>query len=389
MSAENIHPLHPGLTPEVTIVIPTRNEEKYIEKCLRSVFKQQSPDGGFEVIIADGASTDKTRALVEAFAQQDPRVRLIDNPRQIVSSGLNAAIRAAAGSIIVRMDAHTEYAPDYVRSCVEVLRKTGADNVGGPARTRASGYMASAIAAAYHSPFAVGGARFHDPTFEGYLDTVTYGCWYRSNFDRFGFFDEELVRNQDDEHNLRITRGGGKIYQSPKIQSWYSPRSSLSSLFKQYMQYGYWKVRVIQKHRIPASIRHLVPGTFVLSLLGLSALSLLLGLGYLLLRLANVGAGKGLEVVFLGFAGVSAALVLLMSVYFLAALAGSFLTAARSGWRLLPPLPVVFFCYHFSYGLGFLLGFLDFVIGRKGPSRWAGSLTRGGTADQPKSKASA
>ncbi|MBL9168113.1 MAG: glycosyltransferase family 2 protein [Verrucomicrobiales bacterium] len=377
------------MSPEVTIVIPTRNEEKHITQCLRSVLQQEPPPGGFEVIIADGASTDKTRELVEGFARQDPRVRLIDNPRQIVSSGLNAAIRAAAGSIIVRMDAHTEYAPDYVRNCVEVLRATGADNVGGPARTRAKGYMASAIAAAYHSPFAVGGARFHDPTFEGYLDTVTYGCWHRAHFDKFGLFDEELVRNQDDEHNLRITRGGGKIYQSPKIQSWYSPRSSLSALFRQYMQYGYWKVRVIQKHRIPASIRHLVPGTFVLALLGLGALSLSLGLGYLLLRLANMAAGKGTELLFLGFAGVSAALGLLLSVYFLAALAGSFLTAARSGWRLLPPLPVVFFCYHFSYGLGFLLGFLDFVIGKKGPSRWAGALTRGGTAQQPKSKASA
>src|SRR4029453_11974231 len=132
------------------------------------------------------------------------------------------------------------------------LRETDADNVGGPAHTKGIGYLQSAICAAYHSPFAVGGARFHQVDYEGDVDTVTYGCWPRKVFDQIGFFDEEFIRNQDDEFNLRLTRMGGKLWQSPRIKSWYRPRNSLRSLFRQYMQYGYWKVRVIQKHKIPA-----------------------------------------------------------------------------------------------------------------------------------------
>jgi succinoglycan biosynthesis protein ExoA len=215
---------------------------------------------------------------------------VIDNPGRIVSTGLNSAIKAARGEIVVRMDAHTEYAPDYVQQCVAVLQETGADNVGGPARTRAETYLEKAVAAAYHSRFAVGGARFHDVNYEGWVDTVTYGCWRREAFDRFGYFDEELVRNQDDEHNLRIIRDGGKIWQSPKIRSWYRPRGSLSALFKQYMQYGYWKVRVIQKHKLPASWRHLVPGAFVLALLVLILLS---AFCFLLSPFAEVPSSQG------------------------------------------------------------------------------------------------
>src|SRR5262249_41370233 len=190
----------------------------------------------------------------------------IDNPERIVSTGLNAAIRAAHGDIIVRMDVHTEYASDYVRQCVEVLEETGADNVGGPWIARGETYTARAVAAAFRSPFAVGNARGHDPFYEGPLDTVYLGCWRRDLLLRNQEFDEELVRNQDDEHNLRLTVAGGVVWQSPRIKSWYCPRSSLAGLFRQYFQYGYWKVRVIQKHGRSASLRHIVPVFFVLGL---------------------------------------------------------------------------------------------------------------------------
>ena len=339
--------------PAVTIIIPCRNEEDGIIACLKSVVGQERPLGDLEIIVVDGRSDDRTRELVSEFARSHSRIRIIDNPQRIVSAGLNAGIRAANGHIIVRMDAHTEYAPDYVIRCVEVLRRTGADNVGGPARTRVDSYLQSAIAAAYHSPFAVGGARFHNPEFEGYLDTVTYGCWPREGFDKFGLFDEELVRNQDDEHNLRITRGGGKVYQSPQIRSWYRPRSKLGSLFRQYLQYGYWKVRVIQKHRLPASIRHLVPGGFVLFLL------------------LSAAPAPFLPWARWGF-------LTLLGTYLLALLVASFLTAMHSGqWRLLPVLPVVFPCYHFGYGIGFLRGVVDFVVLRRRGSASYNRLTRG------------
>ena len=165
------------------------------------------------------------------------------------------------------MDAHSEYAPDYVSQCVEVLQSTGADNVGGPARIKATGYVQRAVGAAFQSRFSTGGARFHLPEYEGEVDTVHYGCWLKSTLLEIGLFDEELIRNQDDELNYRIRSRGGRLWQSPDIRSWYFPRSSLASLFSQYFQYGYWKVRVIQKHARSVALRHIVPVLFVLTLL--------------------------------------------------------------------------------------------------------------------------
>jgi glycosyltransferase involved in cell wall biosynthesis len=328
--------------PLVSIIIPARNEARHLARCLDGVLGQDYPTERLEVLVADGRSDDGTRELLAAYAARDSRVRVIDNPRQIVSTGLNEAVRAARGDIIVRMDAHTEYAPDYVRTCVAVLQETGADNVGGPARTRPRTYLGRAVAAAYHSRFSTGGARFHDVAYEGLVDTVTYGCWRRESFDRFGPFDEELVRNQDDEHNLRIVRNGGRVWQTPRIVSWYQPRASLSRLFRQYMQYGYWKVRVIQKHRLPASVRHLVPGLFLCTLLALAV--------------AAPFWGPALW----ALAGLSAA-------YALVLLAASVSASRSAGWALLPVLPLVFACYHFGYGYGFLRGCWDFLIWRRTP----------------------
>jgi glycosyltransferase involved in cell wall biosynthesis len=335
----------------VSIIIACRNEEGSLKTCLRSILAQEPLAGGFEVIIADGMSEDGTRTILKQFASEDPRIRVVDNPGRIVSTGLNMAVRAARGQIIARMDAHTEYAPDYIRQCVTVLQETGADNVGGPARTKSRGYRQSAICAAYHSAFAVGGARFHKVEYEGEVDTVTYGCWPRKVFDQIGCFDEELVRNQDDEFNLRLTRMGGKIWQSPRIQSWYSPRGSLEGLFRQYLQYGYWKVRVIQKHKLPANLRHLVPGLFV------GALSVLM-LASLWWRPAAWG--------WLGLVGT----------YGACNVVASCLTAARQGWKLFPLLPLVFACYHFAYGCGFLHGIWDFVMLRRRPRATYTNLTR-------------
>jgi GT2 family glycosyltransferase len=306
---------------------------------------------GFEVIVADGMSDDGTRDILAQLQRENPGLRVVDNPGRIVSSGLNAAIREGRGSIIIRMDAHTEYASNYVKQCVLILETTRADNVGGPARTRTDGYAQAAIAAAYHSPFSVGGAHFHNVDYEGYVDTVTYGCWRREIFDRIGFFDESLVRNQDDEFNLRLRRAGGKIWQSPRLQSWYKPRSTLRSLFWQYAQYGYWKVRVIQKHRIPASARHLVPACFLLLLLVLPMLSF-----------CSVFALQA----WFGLIGAYLAIMVLASLK----------TANKNEWKLLPVLPLAFACFHFGYGLGFLSGIWDFVLLRRQPASAFSRLTR-------------
>lgn len=377
------------LAPLVTVILPCRNEIRSIRACLESILGQASPEGGFEVIIADGMSDDGTRDVLREFlsergmnsagtdlppATQGVSLRVIDNPGRIVSTGLNRAIREAKGQIIVRMDSHTVYAGDYLKACVECLLATGADNVGGPARTKAEGYQQKAIAAAYHSPFAVGGARFHDVDYEGPVDTVTYGCWWRDSFERFGMFDEELVRNQDDEHNLRIQRKGGRIWQSPTIRSWYYPRASLAALCRQYSQYGYWKVCVIRKHVLPASWRHLVPAGFVAGLLLLS----LAGLGWEFMMAYGGQRGGG------NSSGPQAlnwpwfGLKILLTVYAAAILLASLWTAKRKGWALIGILPVVFPCYHVPYGWGFLRGILDFGLRRRKTSDGVFTrLTRG------------
>jgi GT2 family glycosyltransferase len=303
------------------------------------------------VIVADGLSDDGTREKVQAIASADPRVRLIDNPGRFVSAGLNAAIAAARGAVIVRMDAHTEYAPDYVRQCVAVLGETGADNVGGPWIARGDGYISRAIAASFQSPFGAGAARGHDPSFEGSLDTVYLGCWRREIFHSAGLFDEELIRNQDDEFNLRLMLAGGTIWQSPRIRSWYRPRSSLGALLRQYLQYGYWKVRVIWKHGRPASLRHLVPVLFVLGLT----------LGWL--------GGFLYPPLWWPYGAMLAS-------YGLLSLAFAARSAASRGWDLLPILPVVFLVYHLGYGAGFAMGVFDIVILRRGTRPAMASLTR-------------
>jgi succinoglycan biosynthesis protein ExoA len=335
----------------VSIVVPCRNEKDQIETTLKSILAQQPPPGGFEVIVADGMSDDGTRSMLSKLAKENSRLRIVDNPGYMVSTGLNASIREASGSVIMRMDAHTQYAPDYVCNCLEILRTTGADNVGGAWVARGTGMIGRAIAAALQSPFSFGSTRGHNPNYEGMVDTVYLGCWPRHVFDRIGMFDEELVRNQDDEFNLRLTRAGGKIWQSPRIRSWYRPRGSIRALFRQYMQYGYWKVRVIQKHRIPASVRHLIPGVFVLSLILLALAAPWLGIA-------------------------AWCWIALLGLYFVCNLVASILTAARFGWTLFPLLPLVFASCHFGYGYGFLRGVSDFIILRRGPHSTYTALTR-------------
>jgi succinoglycan biosynthesis protein ExoA len=325
---------------QVSVIVACRNERKYIRNFLDSLCRQALGGTKIEVLIADGMSDDSTRQVLELYRRIVLPLRVIDNPARIGSAGLNAAIREARGEIIIRMDAHTEYAPDYIRRCLEVLNETGADNVGGPALTRADGYLGHAIALAYHTRFACGGAKFHDAGYEGFVDTVTYGCWRKSTLERIGLFDESLARNQDDELNLRLVSSGGKIWQSPKITSWYRPRAGLTALFNQYFQYGFWKVSVIRKHGKPASWRHVVPGACLL-------------IGFLLLLGATGASLTGSASWKSGFIS---AWALLAGLYTATSASTAFLLAKRKGWRFLPALPIVFATYHLSYGLGFVLG---------------------------------
>ncbi len=328
----------------VSIVVACRNEMADIRAFVDSLLAQDAGGLEWEAIIADGMSDDGTREFLEEYCAGHARVRVIANPGRIVSTGLNAAIRAARGEIVLRMDMHTIYAPDYVRKCVETLEETGADNAGGPARTRAEGLRGRAIAAAYHSRFSTGGAKFHDEEYEGWADTVPFGCWRKATLERLGLFDESLVRNQDDELNLRLLRAGGRIWQNPAVRCWYSPRATLGALFGQYMQYGFWKVAVIRKHRVPGSWRHLVPVAFVGGNAALVAA----------MAIAAASGARG------WFEGVAAVWLALAVAYAAAILAASLASARRCGWEILPYLPAAFATFHVSYGLGFAAGLLRF-----------------------------
>ncbi|MDP1901626.1 MAG: glycosyltransferase [Rubrivivax sp.] len=339
----------------VSIIAPCRNERAHIDAFCADALAQQLPAGWrLELCIADGSSDDGTRERLVALAAAEPRLRWIDNPGRIVSTGLNRALAAARGEVIVRMDIHTAYAADYVAQCLAALAQTGADNVGGPWRAEpapGAGPMAQAVAAAFQSAWVAGGAASRRLAHAGWVDTVYLGCWPRATFERFGGFDETLVRNQDDEHNLRIRRGGGRIWQSPLIRSRYRPRGTLRQVFSQWFQYGYWKPFVIVKHRQPASLRHLVPAAFV-GLLALSAV--LAGLG---------GAVWPLLALVTAYAGAVFALSATVAVSAQLPLA----VAAR--------VPAVIAAYHLGYGLGSWPGWLDALRRRPGRSRF-GALTR-------------
>ena len=326
----------------VSVIVPCQNEIRHIRAFLDSVLRQQLGQIEMEVLIADGMSDDGTRPVLREFERKFAALRVIDNPEKIVSTALNRAIREARGEIIIRMDVHTLYAPDYVSSCVEVLRETNADNVGGPALTYADGYVAKAIAFAFHTPFASGGAKFRDPRYTGPVDTIMYGCWRKSTLQRLGTFDEELVRSQDYELNARLLSCGGRMWQSPKIIYWYRPRASLSGLFRQYFQYGFWKFAVIRKYRRIVSWRNLVPGSC-----SLTATVLLVAAAA-----ANLAESVRWRDIFL------ASWFTLAGLYFIASFATAYCVAKREGWSFLPFLPIVFATYHLSYALGFLLAIL-------------------------------
>ena len=339
----------------VSLIVPCRNERAFVEAfCADALAQRLPPHHELQLIIADGASDDGTRAVLDELALREPRLWVVDNPGKTVSCGLNRALAVARGAVIVRMDVHTRYAGDYVAQCLLALQRSAADNVGGPWRAEGRQGWQRAIATAFQSRWAAGGARSRDLAYEGEVDTVYLGCWPRASFERFGNFDEALVRNQDDEHNLRIVLAGGRVWQSPAIRSTYTPRDSLWALSRQWLQYGYWKPFVMKKHGQPAALRHLLPGLLVAAL-ALAALWALAG--------TLLGLGGWLP------------LALLAGLYALALAALSLAVASGSGWQSWWRLPVVLAVQQLSYGLGSLLGACDAWRHGRGRARFAG-LTR-------------
>lgn len=319
--------------------MPIRNEGTFIKRSLEAVLAQDYPAEKMEILIVDGRSTDNTREIVGEYQSRHPSLKLLDNPGMIVPTGMNIALRESRGEIIVRVDGHCEIAQDYVRRCIQHLKEDGADGVGGPIETIGDTYLARAIAVAMSSPFGVGGAAFR--TIEDrkmYVDTVAFPAYTRAAIDKAGLYDEELIRNQDDEYNYRLRKLGGKILLTPDIRSRYYSRSSMRKLWRQYFQYGYWKVRVMQKHSRQMRPRQFVPPLFIVALV----LSILLTL---------IPPTRMLGAILLALVGGS---------YLIANLAASIAIAAREGWKYLPIMPVAFAALHTGYGAGFCLGLIRF-----------------------------
>jgi len=246
----------------LSVICPIYNEEKYIGGCIESILAQDYPKDDLEVIFADGMSTDRTREIVADYAARYPWIRLIDNPDRIVPPALNKAIEASRGDIIMRLDAHCEYPTDYFSQLTQALKELDADNVGSVCETLPTNETptAKAIAAVLSSKFGMGNSSFRIGAKDiSQVDTVPFGCWPRRVFDKVGLFDLELVRNQDDEFNGRITKVGGKIYLIPSVKVKYYARDKVRKVARMFYQYGLFKPLVNKKLGSPATIRQFIP----------------------------------------------------------------------------------------------------------------------------------
>jgi len=311
-------------------MVPVRNEERYVERCLYSIAQQDYPRSRIEVLVVDGRSDDRTREIVARFAAESTLdVRLIDNPARKAAAGMNVGLREARGNVIVRVDGHAAFAPDYVRLAIEALAASGADCVGGVLRNEGDTYAGRAIAAAMSSPFGVGGARFRTGGEGGPVDTVAFGAYQRRVFDIIGDLREDIDAGEDDEFNYRLRDAGGVILLVPEMRATYTVRGTLGGLWRQYVAYGRAKPEVLRLHPSQLQTRQLVPPAFVLVLAGSAGLAAL---------------------------GRPRAISALIAVYGAAAAVASTTAAARRGLQLLPLLPAVFACMHVAYGLGVLAG---------------------------------
>ena len=320
----------------ISIIIPVRNEEQYIEKCLTSVINNDYPKENMEVFVVDGMSEDKTRDKIYPFLKKYKFIHLIENPDKTVPYALNTGIQKAKGDLIIRLDAHAEYPKDYFSSLVSWQKRTNADNVGGVLITKPGNHTpdALAIALATSSFFGVGNAYYRFPkhfSTPKEVDTVPFGCYKKDVFNKIGLFDVELTRNQDDEFNARLRKYGGKIILIPEIKVTYFARDNFRKMFRMFFQYGYYKPVVNKKIGKPTSVRQFAPVIFTLFLFSFPLLIFL----------------KNYFFVYTGILGV----------YFLLNIFFSLKIAYKEKERkVFFFLVIAFFLIHVSYGFGYLSG---------------------------------
>ncbi len=325
---------HPMGTPLVTIAVPCFNEERHIEACLADIFAQDYPQDLIEILVGDGMSTDRTREILGQICARRPgRLRIIDNPRRLQAPAMNLMFAAARGEVIVRMDVHARYAPDYVRQCVAVLDETGADNVGGAARAVPENWFQRALCAALDSPLGVGGARYRDANQEGYVDTLFPGAFRRTTLDAVGGYDDNAVTNEDAELNQRILAAGGRVFLSRKIVVHYVPRDSFRGLARQYFTYGKGRARTLLKHKSFPTPRPALPFTMVAG-------------GAMLLIVPS----------FRRFAPLA------FGLYGAAVLVEAVRVSRRHGLTLAPVVAAIFPVLHVAHGVGFAAGLVQYAL---------------------------
>jgi len=324
--------------PSVSIVMTVINEERHLADVIDRLLLQDYP-GELEIVVAVGPSKDRTHDVARAVEREHDHVTVVDNPSGRTPAGLNAAIAASTGEVIVRIDGHAMVPSDYVRTGVRVLGETGADNVGGVMAAEGTNDFENAVARAMTSVFGVGGASFHVGGEAGPALTVYLGCFRREALDRVGGYDETMVRAQDWEMNLRIRESGGIIWFTPEMHVTYRPRHTLGGLARQYHDYGRWRREVARRHPDTVSLRYLAAPAAVSAI---AAGVVLAGVGL---------AARSLALTALGLAAPVG--------YAVANLAASVVSARHSpalSASSAVRLPVVYATMHGSWGLGFLRG---------------------------------
>ncbi len=341
------------MTTAVSFVMPVRNEAGYIEGAIGSIRRAAElvPDLELEILVVDGLSDDETRTIVNRLIETDNRIRLLDNPQRTVPHAMNLGIKAAKGEIIIRLDGHAEIEPEFIANALTELRAhPECACVGGPIDNVNQGQASQAISDAMASAFGVGNARFRTGGHDGYVDTLAFGAYRKSDLLAVGLYDETLVRNEDDDLSFRLIKAGRKIWFSNRIRSRYYVRSELGKLYRQYFQYGYWKVYVNRKHCTVTSLRQLAPPLLVAALALLAALAVPWPPARWLLALV-AGAYTMSACVFASRTRPTSLRHLLLVI-------GAFATL------------------HVAYGLGYWSGLLDFVVLRKTPAAKSSELSR-------------
>ena len=327
----------------VSIICPVYNEEKFIDRCVKSIIAQDYPVDSLEVLFIDGRSTDRTRELIEKYTKDYPYIHLLDNPQQVVPYALNKGVEESTGEVVMRIDGHCAYPTNYVSELVRYLYELDADNVGGVWNTQPANDSAicQAIALASSHPFGVGGSMHKIGASEIMeTDTVPFGCYKREVFEKTGLFDTDLVRNQDDEFNGRLLNKGGKIFLIPQVIINYTARDSIRKMRHMYYQYGLYKPLVNKKLGAPATIRQFFPLLFLIGLVAGGLLSIF----YFWIRYAYLSV---------------------LALYLVIGLVVGSMGAIRTHKPVIALLmPYVFFNVHISYGYGYLCGVIKVLLNK-------------------------